>query len=788
MDDHARQVLEFGPCLEVIAGYAASEAGRETVRGLLPRRSQPDKAVIADCLTWRRQGGGLPPARVESPEDILRRVRPEGANLEIEDFLVLRRFLAIGEEVRTFLVGDDCEALTSLQELGRQIAACRALRERIDQVFDHDGRIRDQASKELAGIRRGIGRLEQNVNNRLRQMMQDADLANVFHEQFVAVRNGRYVVPVRRDRKGRVKGIVHDQSNSGHTLFIEPAVTLESGNELARLRLDERDEVCRILAALAELLRADAGDLASNAALLARYDLAYAVSAWADSYDCEFARRGRSLALVRARHPLLQRQLRQDGLEDTLAPLDLKAPRGKRVVVITGSNTGGKTVILKTIGLLALLAQCGLPVPAATESSLPFFPHVLADIGDEQSIEQSLSTFSGHVRQVTEILATSAEAEALVLLDELGAGTDPIEGGSLSCAVLETLCANDALAFATTHLGMVKSFVHQHPQMENACVLFDAETLRPEYVLEIGRPGASHALGIATRLGLPEPVVARARELMGSDEVRLEHVLATMDEKQRQLNDELHSASQAREDAGQERDEIKQELQDLRRQRRELLHQARGEAANLVENTRRQMDAILADAKRLKDGGDAKKLQQKLDQQRQKLDQGLRETGARPAKPAKPAELAVGNLVWVEVLRDKARITALSSDKKRATVDVNGVGFQVEVRELGRIEAGEEDEPKPKAEVHLAPAPRRASLELNLIGQRVDEALPQLDRFLDDALLAGLQELRVVHGFGTGALCRAVHEHLAAAEVVQSFRRGIDGKDAGGGGVTLVYL
>lgn len=790
MNEHSLQVLEYHRFLACLGDYAASGPGRAAILALRPaedEKPRPHEALAAACLACRREGTLLLAVRFENPHELLALAAPEGAVLEGEALLEIRALLDAAHDLRQFLVAPERQRHAPMADLGERLEPCAELRRRLHRVFDPEGRIADDASPRLAEIRHDLVRLERRIRSRLESLLASSDYEEVVAERFIAMRNGRYVIPIKRDKRSRLSGVTHDQSNSGRTLFMEPAATLEDGNELAGLHLEERDEVRRILAALCDLLRADSPAIRSNYVLMRDYDLAYAVSAWAREYDCHYLPLGGELALHSARHPLLQRQFRQAGDEARLRPLDLEMPAGIAVLAVTGSNTGGKTVALKTIGLLTLLAQAGLPVAADPDSRLPRRRQVMADIGDEQSLEQNLSTFSGHMRQLGAILAECRRHPCLVLVDELGAGTDPLEGGALGCAILAELAELPALTFATTHLGAIKHFVHEHPRMENASMLFNLESLQPEYLLSVGRPGASHALAIAGRSGLPQTVVARAQGLIGSEQVRLENVLATMDEKERKLNEELADARSARDQAVRERDDVNKELKVLRKERRELLHQASHEAASLVENTRRQMDRLLAQARKAGQVDDAHKtLRDELQDRRDKLQKGIAQTAPRPDQPVKARELTVGDSVWVEVLKSKASVLAINADRKRVTVEVNGLPFEVSSQQLGKAEAGAPA--AAEARVHRPIATRRVSTELNLLGMHVEEALTAVDRFIDDALLSGLGELRVVHGFGTGALKQAVHEHLKASGLVKKFRLGIDGRDPGGGGVTWIEL
>jgi DNA mismatch repair protein MutS2 len=796
MNEHSLRVLEFDRFLELLCGYAASEPGRARLRALRPRVRAADTAeaqrLYADGLRLRAADVPLPAARFESPERLLARAAPEGAVLDAEEFVELRRLMESAQGVRVALGHERCAPAPDLQQLGAALDGCLDLARRIDATFEGEhAHVRDGASDRLREVRRRIAAIERGIEARLEALVRDASLVEALQEQFVTVRHDRHVVPVRREFRGKVPGIVHDQSNSGATLFIEPADVVEAGNELEMLRLDERDEVRRVLAALTVRVRGEAETLRTDYELLTLYDTVFAVSAWGRESGARCAEVGSELCLRDARHPLLAHRLAREGRLAELVPLDVEVPEGRNVVVITGSNTGGKTVALKTIGLVSLLAQAGLPVPAGEGTRVRFFEDVLADIGDEQSIEQSLSTFSAHLQHIVETLAAARGAAALVLLDELGAGTDPVEGGALGCAILDALCRAQGLTFATTHLGAVKRFVHAHPRMMNASMLFDAETLRPQYRLQMGRAGASYALTIAERCGLPADVLTAARGLLSEADVRLESMLTDLNQTQLQLDREREAAERtrteaekAREVASREQQTASHELRDLRRRRRKLLHEAQGEAASLVDNTRREMERILSQARKAPAKPEAKTLREQVGRRQETIARSLEETRERPEQPFGKGELQVGDRVWVPFLQDHARVAAVSGDGERATVEAGRMRLELRRTELGRPRA-EAGKAKPAAVV--PPKPFEAPRELSLIGLRVEEALPRLERFLDTALLAGAAEVRIVHGYGTGALRKAVHEYLQKAPI-SGFRLGDEEKDAGGAGATMVRL
>ena len=804
MNDHTLTVLEFDRLLELICQQAQSEPGMEIIRSLRPRRElteiQARRGLYDDMLAVRECEVEQPGLRIEDLSSILREAAPEGAVLAGQDLLVIRSFLDTVAQAAAFVQHRECENFTHLRRLAAPLEVCADLRTALQRSLDVDGAILDSASERLRDLRRQISQMEQRIQRRLDQIIRSNENDSALQEKFVTVRNGRYVVPVRRDARNALPGLVHDLSNSGQTLFVEPTETLAWGNDLARLRLEERDEIRRILAALSAQVRRYLEALRTDQRIIAEMDAAAAVARWAILNSCVLPGFGGELCLKQARHPLLQAQFRQDGEGRTVVPLDLELPRRARTLVITGSNTGGKTVALKTIGLLCLAAQSGLPVPAAAESLFPVYDAILADIGDEQSLQANLSTFSAHIKNISDILRASGKGRALVLLDELGSGTDPLEGGALACGILTELHRRKATVIATTHLGAVKNFVHNHPEMVNAAVRFNIDTLAPEYTLDIGRPGASHALLIARRIGLPDSVLQAAEGMLSGDQIRLEDMLTKMEADQRRISSHAEKLADTEQEMTAKRDALREELDSLRKERKKMLHEASRQATGIVENTRREMENLVRqlreNAKRSQAAAGAAdteekasldKIRQSLADKERRLQAGLRRTAPRKAQPLAAADLTPGRKVWVEKLQAHGILEGLYDDGAKAALTVNGVVFTVKTDDLQPAREPQ-DTPAPTVKVTLPRALGNTPSEINLIGLRVEEAVERLDSFINQSVLARLPEVRVVHGFGTGRLRNGIHAWLRQQKLIKSFRLGKDGTDPGGSGCTIVFL
>ncbi|MDT8391645.1 MAG: Smr/MutS family protein [Lentisphaeria bacterium] len=803
MDAHALKVLEFQAALDIIAGHAHSAPGGDWVRALMPRVQLRDiirnHPVLKELRGLVDTGVSLPAAHFADPAAIFNRVRPHGAVLGGDELLVCRDFIQALAELRDFLSREECRGCQALLTVKDVLIVPDELVHRLRRSLDADGSLLDDASPKLAELRRNVRKLEESNQRLLERLLKDEALSGVYQDHFVTLRNGRYVLPVRREAKGQFKGVIHDLSDSGRTVFMEPEQSVAIGNELASTRLEERDECRRIYADLSAGVRQRLPELEPAAAAAARLDGLSAVTRWSSIVGGMLPRFTGRVKLVSARHPLLDWRFRQAGRAEDLVPLTVSLPEETRALVVTGSNSGGKTVTLKTFGLMSLLAQSGLPIPAGENSELDIFDAVFADIGDEQSLTENLSTFTGHLTRMKEILAGLSRGRALVLLDELGTGTDPLEGGAIGCALLAEFARRDALTVATTHLGAIKSFAEEQPGMLNGAVRFNLETLAPEYVLEIGRPGASHALRIARRIGLPDRVLDQAEKQLDKDHVRMENLLVDLEDRERRTAEDEKQARAALARIRRDRDDLRKQLADLQRDRNEKLHEAYREAEHIVAETRRKMEHLIAGLS-AQDDPDAALAKENRQAARALLAESLRTlsygkmaTAARPARPIAPDDLREGMRVWVRSLNAEGAIRSFSRGGRNVTVTIKGMAFTVMSDQLERV-VEDPDRPGRKVKksgggVSLPKARGNTCLEINLLGKRVDEACDALDRFIDQARLSNLLEVRVVHGFGSGRLMKGLHGWLNDHGFRGKFRLAdADKKEPGGGGVTIVQI
>ncbi|MDR7415406.1 MAG: endonuclease MutS2 [Armatimonadota bacterium] len=778
MDERTLRVLEFEKIRDRLRQLTETAVGTELVAELGPtadfRAVQERLQETAEARELLR-AGELSLRGVYDLRPLLARVRVGGV-LSPEDLLRVLHTVRVARRVKGGVLSR-AERVPQLSALVRDLPTFEPLEAELERALGEDGRVLDSASPELARIRKQLRATEQELRTRLEELLRSPRWARMLQDPIITVRGDRYVVPVKQQYAHQFPGILHDQSGTGQTAFMEPLVAVQLGNRLRALRGAEEREIQRVLAWLSERVAACAVPLEEAVRRLARLDLALAKARLAeelDAVDPELLPEPR-LELVEARHPLLVYAHRRDP-QRPVVPIDVWLGTDFRTLLLTGPNTGGKTVALKTIGLLQLMLQSGLFVPASPRSRMGVFPQIFADIGDEQSIEQSLSTFSGHMRAIVDILHR-ARPGALVLLDEIGAGTDPAEGSALARAVLETLHERGCRVVATTHYGELKSLAYSLEGVQNASVDFDAETLRPTYRLRIGVPGSSHAFIIAQRLGLPPEILDRARESLGRKMVEMETVLTGLNEDRRRMELARAEAERLRREAEEERARYEALQAQLRSERERLLARAREEARELLERTREEVRRVLAELREERRAQVAQEAHSRLAELQKALRAGQALEAGEPVETVVP-----GDRVRVASLRAEGIVVGVT---ERDEVEVQVGRWRVRVPRADlRLPTG----PAPSSQPRM-PAQRAFAVEsaarLDLRGMKADDAVYELERALDTALVRGVRRLVVVHGKGTGALRRAVHEALSAHPGI---RFHLAPPSEGGEGVTVVEL
>ena len=768
--------------------------GRERAQGLAPL---PHLDAIAAALAETREArvalgiAGPPPwGVVPDVRPTLERVRTPGTVADGAELAGLLPLLEAAGRLRGYGRGLATAAPGLSAELVR-LPALPALVDRITRAIDGDGAVRDEASAALRRLRQKVRDLRRDIVRRLEGYFHSSGADALFHERYVTVRNGRYVLPLLAGAKGRFRGIVHDRSQSGATLFVEPEALVDANNDLVQAAREEEAEVFRVLAELTDAVREAAPELATLLDGAGRLDLIFARAALADRMDAVEPRMQieRVVVLSGARHPLLLAQAWQEPGR-AVVPVDLTLDAERPLLVITGPNAGGKTVALKTLGLCALMAQAGCHVPAREGARLPVFSGVFAIVGDDQSVAENLSTFSAFVRQLRHVLA-AVDDRSLVLLDELGAGTDPDDGAALAQAVLEELAARGALCMASTHLEPLKGFAATHPRARNASVEFDGERLEPTFRLVYDRPGQSYALAIGARLGLPAALIERAHAHRSTQAAALQQLIARLDARDRRDAERAAVIERREAESASLLARAQGELEAARAEARARLDQARAEAQRHLVEARRVVNREWDALKR------TERSRESLERSRRRLV----EASQRLVAPA-PGDLntdagpgpepVVGDRVEVPHLGLKGDV--LSVDGATAAVRAGAVTVKVPVpalRLVGRGEPGRaptarsRGESADRAGISVPSAPRVAG-ELHLIGRTTDEARDILEKYVDDAFVSGLATIRVVHGKGTGALRRTVHDLLAGHPLVAEHRTGAPHE--GGDGATVASL
>jgi len=781
------QVLEFPAICTRLADGCASAMGREAALALRPSphldEVEPQQQKTTEARRLAEAGDGLPLHGIHDIRAPVHRAAIGGA-LSVRDLLDVRDTVAAARVLKGFVTARR-QHVPLLAEIGQALAVFPALETAIGAAIGEDGEILDDASPELARTRRDRRVAESRLRDRLEQMLRTPAIARMLREPLITLRGDRYTIPVRAEFRHQFPGVAHDQSSSGVTVFMEPLAVVPLANRVRELASAEREEITRILAALSRAVAGAADDLTITLEGLGEMDLVSAKALLSLRMSASAPRlnaRG-ALDLRRARHPLLSAPA---------VPVDVQIGESFRTLIITGPNTGGKTVTLKTIGLLTLMAQAGLHIPADPESMVAVFPQVYADIGDEQSIEQNLSTFSSHLTAIVEILRALAEdppgeARALVLLDEIGAGTDPTEGVALARALIETLHAAGACTVVTTHFNELKALPYSTSGMQNASVEFDEATLRPTFRVLIGTPGRSNAFAIAERLGLDRQIVARARTAMSHRDTDLAQVFQSVDEERTALSREREMVAQSRAALAQREQRLAAEAHRLEDERRDFFERARADVGSLVRRGRQELDALLA-ALRQRPSPEAAANVRAYLRDLARASEAYASEASRPPQGVAPDDLRVGEAVHVASLGRGGIVQAVPDARGEVEVQAGSLKVRVPLSDLRRLPGGG------VLDLPAAAAPSSAGLEktltvaatLDLRGRTADDAIQELDKYLDDATLAGLQRVTVIHGKGTGALRHAVREHLSRHPEVAAFRLGRE--DEGGSGATIVNL
>jgi DNA mismatch repair protein MutS2 len=773
MNAHTLRVLEYDAIRQKVVAHCATPMGAERARQMTPRT---DEEAIRVALQQTSEARRLIDLAEEMPLRGVQDVRSAaslaraGGILPPESLLSIADTVESARRLRSFLLTRE-EKCPALCVLARELEPLPEVVSEVRRCLKEDATVADSASPELARIRQRLRHLHSRITERLQATLNSSRIRNMLQEPVITMRGDRYCLPVKAEYRAQFGGIVHDVSASGATLFMEPQEVVDLGNQIREAQIAEQNEVVRILAQLSALVGKYSDPILLTCDALGELDFINArarLSVEWDAIEPALNTQGK-IRLRKARHPLLK---------PPVVPIDVELGNRFRILLITGPNTGGKTVTLKTVGLLTLMMQSGLHVPADTGTEMAIFQNIFADIGDEQSIEQSLSTFSGHMTNIAAMLPHCDE-HTLVLLDELGAGTDPAEGAALAQAILDYLLARHARVMATTHYGELKSYAYARQGVQNASVEFDLQTLRPTYHLRIGTPGSSHAIVIAQRLGLPSSVIETAQARLAGRETEATSIMRRLEEEQRHVEEARQAAEQERREAAALRHQLQQRLEQLETERQRLREEVTQEVQHRLHQILQQAEEAY---RRLREQPRENRAAQEARQQVRQAAEQVKQLLAPPA--AAPTEIREGDTVKVTTLNVTG--TVLQLTPKEAVVQAGAIRVTVPREALRRIDE------KPVSKAPLVSVPvnvsRAANIspEIMLRMQRVDEALANLDQYLSEAYAAGLQQVRVIHGKGTGTLRKAVREYLNTHPLVASYR-GADATE-GGDGVTIVTL
>ncbi|EET61530.1 MutS2 family protein [Marvinbryantia formatexigens DSM 14469] len=788
MNTKVLKTLEYHKIIDRLTELAGSTPGKELCKNLLPSSDIEEirmlQAETSLALSMLYQKGHVSFSGVTNIRGSLKRLEV-GSILSPAELLAICRLLEVTNRVKAYSRKENSEEEpNALDVMFEALQPLTPLANEIRRCLPSEEEISDDASPALRSIRRAMRQMNDKVHAQLNSMVNGSAKAYL-QDAVVTMRNGRYCLPVKAEYRGQVQGMIHDQSSTGSTLFIEPMAVIKLNNELRELEIKEEKEIEVILANLSGQAGVEQEALESNLTLLTKLDFIFARAQLSKSYDGSepVLNNHGVINIKKGRHPLLDKK--------TVVPIDIRLGQDFDLLIITGPNTGGKTVSLKTVGLFTLMGQSGLHIPAFDGSELAVFDDVFADIGDEQSIEQSLSTFSAHMTNIVSILKEANE-RSLVLFDELGAGTDPTEGAALAIAVLSNLHRQGIRTMATTHYSELKVFALSTPGVENGCCEFNVETLRPTYRLLIGIPGKSNAFAISAKLGLPEDIIEEAREQLSQQDEDFESLISDLETSRVTIEREREEINHYKEEIERLKQRLEQKQETLDASRERILREANEQAHAILREAKEYADTTIKNFNKFgKQGIDSRAMEQERSRLREKMSSVEKnlaiKTQRAPAKTLQAKDLHLGDSVRVLSMNLKGTVSTLPNAKGDLFVQMGILRSQVNIKDLEKIADVETAAPyKHQTGSGKIKMSKSASVgtEINLLGKTTDEAIAELDKYLDDAYLSHMPSVRIVHGKGTGALRKAVHNYLRRQKYVESYRLGEFGE--GDAGVTIV--
>lgn len=789
MNKKTLNALEYDKIVHKLSLEASSDMTRKLILELVP---STDPREIKEALRETSEAkrlisfkGALPLGNFYDIKDSISLAK-KGGSLSILELMMIMYNIRIVEEIKSYLP-KDLEDIDILSELVSLLEVFKNFRLELEKSIENEDELKDSASPALRDIRRNIVRQKEAIKSKINQIISSADNKDVLQDSIVTIRDGRYVVPVKQEHRGRLRGIIHDQSGSGATLFIEPQIIVTMNNHLKDLMIEEQKEISRIIKELSLKVGEISTLLENNQKILLHLDFVMAKGklAYKNNFEEPNISENGEIELKNAYHPLIDKE--------RAVASDIVLGKKFSTLIVTGPNTGGKTVTLKTVGLLSLMVQSGLFISAQEGSRFPIYTKIFADIGDEQSIEQSLSTFSSHMTNIVDIIR-NANINSLVLLDELGAGTDPTEGAALAISILDRLKEQGCHIIATTHYTELKKYALKTEWIENASMIFDVETLTPTYKLEIGSPGKSNAFEISKKLGLEDDIISRAKSMINKEDLAFEEILESIERDKKQAEDEKEEAILLNIQIKKLKAEIEEKNKKEKEFRENLLKKAREEARNIVkeaEKTAKEVQEELKELIKIESLGERTK---KLEESKRKLKDSAGKYREKfiveiNNSPIDINDVKVGDRVKVVTLNQNGEILSLPDSKGNILVQIGNIKMKCKAKDLKLISEGRLKELKKKtakANYGSLYKGKRMSISqsINVQGEILDDAICKIEKYLDDAILSGLKEVTIIHGRGEGVLQKGIHKFLQDNKQIEAFNFG--NYNEGGTGVTIV--
>ena len=781
--NHNLEKLEYDKILEKLSHFCKTYIGKRFAKELLPSQ---DIKEVQNNLNETNQGvvliqrNSCPPIEEIADITVYLKMLDSFGTLSVKALIELQNILQIAEDLKNYFSQDFLATsdFSALEPYFNNLYTNPSIVATLSKSIIDEDNIADSASSKLNDIRKKEKRIEQDIKSKLNGILHSSTYSKYMRENLVTIRSGRFVIPVKEEYRSYIKGFVHDISSSGSTVFIEPIAVFDLNNELSNLHIEEEQEIERILQNLSSLFYPYTKELENNVNIIGKLDFIFGKARFSIDLNCSTPEINtlKIINLINARHPLID--------QNKVVPISIELGKDFRTLIITGPNTGGKTVTLKTIGLLSAMACSGLNIPADEHSSVYVFDNIFADIGDEQSISESLSTFSSHMSNIVNI-TNSATKNSLILVDELGSGTDPLEGANLAISILQYFSELGAITVATSHYQELKKYALVTPNLKNASVEFDIENLRPTYKLLIGIPGKSNAFAISRKLGLSEKIIERASSMIDKDSVNLEDLLKNIYDTKSEIEKEKELTKKALEEAEELKNSLLTKNDDIINNRKELISKAKQEAKQILLDAKETANSIIKNINSTSSASNANKLRNELNEKISNLN--IEKHQVEPNKPISKDEIKPGLSVFVTNYNSDGIVLSNISKDNEVQVQIGAMKLKVNIKFLQAKKSSDKNSKNyeyTKRSDNLKS--KSVSSEINLLGLTVDEAIPLVDKYLDDCFMAKLSPVRIVHGKGTGALRNGIQKYLKTNKYVDSFRPGTFGE--GEMGVTVVNL